>query len=157
MTISLQYFSTGQTNYVSSLNANNDTIAAAVASLQTGLSAVSGVGALSIGTAFNALFGDTVSVIGASSYACSGASTTLTVQPGFAFVPSLGQVVRKASSTAISFAGLTAATYYIRLDATGGPIRRLDRISIRHDNPPRCDRVCDGRLDSGASIHCIGR
>ena len=126
MTISLQRFAIGDTNYIGKHNSNADAIEAAIASIDTMLSSSTGVGALSITTAYEALFGPTVAVIGASSYACSGSGTTLTVQAGYCWRPTLLQVLRKAASTSLSFAGLAAATYYVVIDSSGAPVRTAD-------------------------------
>jgi len=126
MTITLQRFATSDTNYIGKHNSNADALEAAIATLDAILAGITGIGALSISTAFEALFGSTVAVIGATSYACSGLSTTLTVEAGFCWRPTLQQVLNKASSTPISFSGLSAATYYIQVDSTGTPLRTLD-------------------------------
>lgn len=126
MTISLQRFAIGDTNYIGKHNSNADAIEVAIDSIDTLLSSSTGVGALSITTAYEALFGPTVAVIGASSYACSGSGTTLTVQAGYCWRPTLLQVLRKAGSTSLSFAGLAAATYYVVIDSSGAPVRTID-------------------------------
>jgi len=126
MTISLQRFAIGDTNYIGKHNSNADAIEAAIQSIDSMLAASTGTGAASITTAYAALFGPTVAVIGASSYACSGSGSTLTVQGGFCWRPTLLQVLNKAASTTLSFSGLAAATYYIVVDATGAPLRTAD-------------------------------
>jgi len=125
-TITLQRFATGDTNYLAKHNANASALETALATLDAILAGITGGGALSISAAFEALFGASAAVIGATSYACTGASTTLTVQAGYCWRPILGQILSKGSSTTISFAGLSAATYYIQVDATGVPIRSDD-------------------------------
>lgn len=126
MTITLQRFAIGDTNYIGKHNINADALEAAIATIDAALGGISGVGALAITTAYEALFGTGVAVIGATSYACSGVSTTLTVQAGYCWRPTLQQVLSKASSTLLSFSGLSAATYYIVVDSTGTPVRTLD-------------------------------
>jgi hypothetical protein len=126
MTLSLQRFATGDTNYVGKHNSNADAIEGAVAILEAVLSGITGSGAISITTAFEALFGNSVAVIGAGSYAASGSGTNLTVQAGYCYRPLLQQILHKASSTVLSFSGLAAATYYIQVDATGTPNRSDD-------------------------------
>jgi len=126
MSLTLQRFNVGMTNYVSAHNANANAIEAAITVIDAVLAGITGGGALSLSAAFEALFGATVAVIGATSYACSGSGATLTVQAGYCWRPLLQQVVSKSSSTTISFSGLTAATYYIQIDSTGTPIRSND-------------------------------
>jgi hypothetical protein len=125
MTITLQDFATGDTNYVSKFNSNNDVLEAAINALQELLGSA-GALSLSLSGILEALFGTTVAVVGAGSYACSGASSTLTVQGGYCYRPSLTQLLSKAGSTPLSFSGLAAATYYVVIDATGTPTRTSD-------------------------------
>jgi hypothetical protein len=126
MTISLQRFAIGDTNYIGKHNSNADAIEAAIQSIDAMLAASTGTGAASITTAYAALFGPTVAVIGASSYVCNGSGSTLTVQGGFCWRPTLLQVLNKAASTTLSFSGLAAATYYVVVDSTGAPLRTAD-------------------------------
>lgn len=123
MTITLQDYASGDTNYVSKLNSNNDVLEAAIDSLQTATSA-GGSATVSVPTAYAALFGSTVALIGAASYACTDAgSGNLSVASGYCYRPSLIAVVSKGTSTTLAFTGLTAATYYIVVGSTGTPER----------------------------------
>lgn len=122
MTIQLQRLLNGDTNYVSKHNSNLELIETAIASLEL-LSGGGSGGGVNTAAAFRALFGASASLIGASSYSCSGIGTTLTVQPGFCWRPTLDQVLYKATSTTISFSGVSAGTWYITVDVTGNPTR----------------------------------
>jgi hypothetical protein len=126
MTISLQDFATGDTNYIAKMNSNNDVLESAVDALQA---ATSGAAAstISVATAYNALFGTAVALIGDDSYACSDAGGSpagnLTVASGYCYRPSLDAVLSKTTSTTLGFNGQSAATYYVVIDATGNPTR----------------------------------
>jgi hypothetical protein len=118
----LQTFSNGDTNYISKHNSNYANIKAAIDALQANLA--SQVAAASgPGSAFYALFGLTVALIGVESYAMSGSGDTLTIDPGFNWKPSIPTVVRNLAPATLSFTGLSAATYYIYADNTGAPVR----------------------------------
>jgi|GEM_PF-2261835 len=118
MAVTIQTLGNGDTNYIGKHNANYAALKAAVDALL----GVSGAG-ISIPSALSALFGPDVAVIGAASYECSGASTTLTVQPGFAWLPATNACVVSAAAVDIDFAGLTAATYYVVVSNAGTPSR----------------------------------
>lgn len=123
MPVDLQDFELSDTNYVSKLNNNNTALEAFAEGVDAQLAAAVGT-TISIGQLGRALLGSSVAVIGAGSFECTGASSTLTVQPGYAWTPSNGAVVRLAAAATVSFAGASAATYYIT--APGGvPTRGL--------------------------------
>jgi hypothetical protein len=118
----LQTFSNGDTNYISKHNSNYANIKSAIDALQSNLA--SQVAAASgPGSAFYALFGLTVALIGVESYAMSGSGDTLTVAAGFNWKPSIPTVVRNLAPATLSFTGLSAATYYVYADNTGAPVR----------------------------------
>ena len=125
MTITLQDFAAGDTNYVAKLNSNNDVLESSVGALQATVTGAAS-STLSLTAAYAALFGSSVALIGAGSYEPSGSGSDLTVQDGFVYLPSTGAVVRKATSTTISFSGQPADTYYIVVDANGEPSRTDD-------------------------------
>lgn len=118
----LQTFSTGDTDYIAKHNANYAAVKAAIDALEAQLSGTA-TGAASLPALFFALFGPQTAVIGVGSYACSGSGSTLTVQAGHAWLAGSQTVVRKSTSTTISFSGLSAATYYITVGGTGTPVR----------------------------------
>lgn len=122
MSLSLQRFASGDTNYIPKHNQNADALEAEAASVRQSLSAGLGA-AVSLGSALQALFGASPSVIGANSYKCLGSGTLLTVLSGYAWLPVAGVVVSRGSSGSLNFAGLAAATYYVSADATGTPVR----------------------------------
>mgnify|MGYP001573612140 CR=1 FL=1 len=120
MTIDLQDFASGDTNYVLKLNANNALLEAFLTNLEA-MGAGSGVG--SVGAAFRALFGESASLIGSPSYLPVGSGANLTVAAGYCWRPTLDAVVSKITATVLNFTGVSAATWYITADATGTPIR----------------------------------
>lgn len=126
MTLELQRFAQGDTNYIGKHNSNIDLLEAAIAGLEAMAGNSGGVSGANLSGAFRALFGTAASLIGANSYRATGASSTLTVQPGFCWRPSLDAVVSKTTSASISFTGVSAGTWYITADATGNPIRTAD-------------------------------
>lgn len=117
MTITLNAYATGDTNYVAKFNQDKNTLETAINGILTAL----GTMGVSEGPFLNAIFGNSTAFIGSNSYTQSTASTTLTISSGYAWRPDLGTVLYKGSSTAINFAGQPAATYYIELGADGTP------------------------------------
>ncbi len=122
MSLSLQRFTNGDTNYVAKHNANADSLETELASLRSLLGASFG-GAVSIGAALQALLGSAVAVIGADSYRVTGSGSTLTVAAGWCWRPSLGLVLANAASVTLSFSGQPAGTYYLQADSNGTPTR----------------------------------
>lgn len=120
--MSMLTFANGDTDYVSKLNAN-------FSNLQSGLDTVDSLLAGQIqsvfgpGAAFTALFGTENAVIGAGSYLSTGSGTDLTVAAGYAWLPSLATVVKKDTTTPLSFSGQPAETYYVSIDQSGEPSR----------------------------------
>lgn len=123
MSITLQRLAQGDTNYIQKHNSNLDLIEAAIAALELLAGNSTASSSANVARAFQALFGASASLIGANSYKCTGAGSTLTVQPGFCWRPSLNAVVSKTTQTTISFTGISAGTWYITADSTGTPIR----------------------------------
>lgn len=112
------------TSYLARHNNNITALRAWAGGIESQLGGSFGA-AVSVGAAFSALFGTTASVIGSTSYACSGVSTTLTVQPGWAWNPTAGMVFRLTTSTTLSFVGVAAGTYYITPNTTTGAPQRV--------------------------------
>lgn len=116
MSLSLQTFAVGDTNYISKHNSNNSAIAAAVDALgESGLSVINSLNQMI------ALYGTGTTLIGDYSFAISGTGTTLTVQAGTVWRADLGAILNKGTSTSLSFVGQGAATYYIVCDGAGNP------------------------------------
>ena len=122
MSLSLQRFTNGDTNYVAKHNANAESLEAELTALRSLLGASFG-GAVSIGAALQALLGSTVAVIGADSYRVTGSGATLTVASGWCWRPSLGLVLSSAAPVTLSFSGQPAGTYYLQADSNGTPTR----------------------------------
>ena len=122
MSLSLQDFANGDTNYVAKLNANNGNLRSAVdaldALLASQIQSAQGPGGTYLG-----LFGAGATLIGDGAYEPSGSGSTLTVAAGAAWLASLSTVVYKNTTTALSFSGQSAATYYVIVDSTGTPSR----------------------------------
>lgn len=122
MTITLQDFASGDTNYVAKMNSNNGVLESAIDALQAATTGSAG-STSTLPSAYSALFGSTVALIGASSYACTdGGSGNLSVAAGYCYRPTLG-VLSKLTSSTISFTGQAAATYYVVIDSSGEPTR----------------------------------
>lgn len=121
MTITLNSYANGDTNYVAKLNADNTALAAAINALQTALGTLGGGGAS--GQFLNALFGPSTAIIGNTSYTEGTAGSIITIAGGYVWRPDLGNVLSKVGSTAIDFTGQSAATYYINVGADGTPSR----------------------------------
>jgi hypothetical protein len=118
--LTLSTYSVGDTNYVAKMNSDNVAIAAAVTALQGIVGAAAGA-PTSLSNVLSALFGAATALIGAGSYLPSGSGSTLSVAAGFAWLPSIGNVVQAAGGNSINFSGFTAATYYLTVDANGTP------------------------------------
>ncbi|TXI24266.1 MAG: hypothetical protein E6Q61_05360 [Nitrosomonas sp.] len=126
MSIQLERFANGDTNYVAKHNNNADIIESAIDSIEQLAGNNAAASGANVAKAFRALFGESASLIGGSSYACTGVLSTLTVQPGYCWRPSLNAVVSRTSTTAISFTGVSAGTWFITADPNGNPIRTAD-------------------------------
>ena len=123
MGLSLNRFdATGETAYINKHNQNAQSIETAVDGLTAQVSATAG-STLSLGAAFSAMFGASPAIVGKGSYLPTPSGTTLNVAGGYFWRPSNSTVVRKATTTAISFVGVAAGTYYLQVDATGAVTR----------------------------------
>jgi hypothetical protein len=122
MTISLPSYANGDTDYVAKMNNTNETVEQAINSLESQVVAQAGAG-ITVGSLMPALLGSSVACVGTDSYVPTGSGDTLTVSTGYAWLPTEGLVVQKLTTSNISFAGLSAATYYIDIDTTGNPSR----------------------------------
>lgn len=122
ITLTLQRFDHGDTGYIAKHNSNADVLEGAVRALESQLGGAFGA-SVSIGDALAALLGSTTTLIGSGSYVPSGSGNTLTVSPGFAWRPDLGLVLRSSGTVKLSFAGVSAGTYYLVPDSNGAPTR----------------------------------
>lgn len=129
MSITLPTYANGDTDYVSKMNQTNDTVANQLNALESQLSSALGA-SVSVGSMTVAMLGSAVACIGTGSYEASGASSTLNVTSGYAWIPASAIVVQKTTSSTISFSGAAAATYYIDVDGSGN----LSRVSTQGDN-----------------------
>lgn len=120
----LQTFANGDTNYVAKLNNNFETLGALLdgiqATQQAQVAAVTGSG-----SAFSALFGPSVAVVGAGSYAASTSGTDLLIEAGYNWKPSAQTVVSNPTQATLHFATYAAGTYYVSADTSGAPVFSL--------------------------------
>ena len=123
MTIELQRFASGDTDYIAKHNNNASQIEAAVAQLESLAGNAAAASDITVIGAFKALFGETASLIGADSYKPTISGTTLNVAAGYLWRPSDQKVVSWNTTTAISFVGVSAGTWYINTSPTGQPQR----------------------------------
>ena len=122
MTITLSRFENGDVNYIGKHNSNADVLESVVSALQSQVA--SSLGTLLTGSNANeAMFGAANAIIGEGSYLPAISGTDLIVAPGYWWSFSTGVVSRKLTSTTIAFAGDSAGTYYVVVDATGEPTK----------------------------------
>lgn len=121
----MQVLANGDTNYVAKINGNDANTESAVNALEANFASIVASTTAGSGAAFAAIFGATPAVINAASYGCTGSGTDLTVAAGFAWKPISGVVVRNVAPVTLSFTGLTAATYYVSIDAAGSPSKSV--------------------------------
>lgn len=117
MSFSLRRYNNGDLDYIAKMDADNGDLEVAINALQSAL-AGSGV---SVGPYLNALLGVQTAFIGSASYTQTTSGATMTLQGGYAWRPDLGKIVNKVGTSALSFSGETAGTYYIMVDGTGSP------------------------------------
>jgi hypothetical protein len=117
MTTPILTFANGDTNYVSKLNANFAAIGPAIDTLISQMGSVTS-GTLTQLSALQALFGTQLSTIGAGSYLPTGSGSTLTIAPGYAWLPASLTVV-SSSGTSFDFSSVAAGTYYTHISPTG--------------------------------------
>lgn len=116
MSITLPRFANGDTDYVDKLNQSASTTESALSAIDSQLTGAASA-TVSFGAAMPALFGPSTAVLQPGLVA-TGASTTLTVTSGYAWLPS-SLIVVASSGASLSFSGLGAATYYVDIDTTG--------------------------------------
>lgn len=122
MSITLQTFANGDTNYIPKHNQNYGAIASAVDGLEAQLQAAAGA-AVSEGSAFVALFGTQAAIVGVQSYLPTVDGTDLEVAAGYFWRPSTSTLARKVGTTVLPFSGVAADTYYLQVDASGAVTR----------------------------------
>jgi len=125
MSITLERFQPQDTTYISKHNANVEQLEQIINTILTQLGQQSG-GIISVSTVMEALFGPLNAVIGAGSYLPTPSGSNLSVAAGYAWLTVSAEVVKKLSSTTISFAGLAAGTYYLIVNSSGEPARSTD-------------------------------
>lgn len=125
MTISLQRFVSGDTNYLTKHNSNAGVLEGAVLSLEMQVQAAAGA-AISEGSAFNALFGEQAAIVGKGSYVPTPDGTDLDVAAGYFWRPSTATLSKTPGTTTLAFSGVAAATYYLQVDATGAVSRSTE-------------------------------
>jgi hypothetical protein len=123
MSIELQTFASGDTDYISKLNANVAALTDAINALQTQIGSMSGGSALSTGMLMNTLFNGADALIGTTSYSPQKRATTLTIQPGGMYLVTSQTVVSSFIAVPLNFTGQSAGTYYIVVATSGQPTR----------------------------------
>lgn len=124
MPITLQEFAVGDTNYINKHNANVTALRSLLNSMESTLASVSGAssGASNSANIGSATYGTTgMAFVGSDSFADSTGGTNLTLTGGFCWDGTLGLMHHTAGPTVIAFAGLAAATYYIRFNGADVP------------------------------------
>jgi hypothetical protein len=123
MTVTIQTFSNGDTDYVAKLNNNFANAKVAVEALQATAQAAVQAG-LNPGSVYAALFGATgACLIGETSYLPTPDGTDLDIAAGYAWKAGLQAVVGNALPAVLAFVGQPAATYYVQVDGSGIPSR----------------------------------
>lgn len=118
MSITLNTYATGDTDYISKMNNDNNTITGAINTLQ----AATQTSAPATNTLFvSSVLGSSPALIGASSYSPTASGSTISFTAGTAWKPSSSSVVSTSTTTSVSLTGQAAGTYYIALDAGGQP------------------------------------
>lgn len=118
MAIELQTFASGDTDYISKLNANMTTLTDAINALQQVAAAAGQGGVVSAGLFLDTLFNHTNGLIGPGSYKPTFSATTVTVAPGGMYLASTQTVVTSLNNVPLNFLGQTSGTYYVTV--TGG-------------------------------------
>lgn len=124
MPITLQEFAVGDTNYINKHNANVTALRALLGSMESTLATVSGAssGAANSANIGSATYGSSgMAFVGSDSFTDSTSGTDLTLTGGFCWDGTLGLMHHTSGSTVIPFAGLAAATYYIRFNGADVP------------------------------------
>jgi len=130
MSIELQTFASGDTDYIAKLNADMADIEAAINALQQQADASAGGSSpLSLGLFFSSLFNGADALIGPNSYKPTIAATTLTVAPGGMYLQSYGGVVSSFTDTPLNFVGISVGTHYIVVSEAGIPARKSTQDS----------------------------
>ena len=115
-----QLLTSGETAYIAKHNGNYSIIQQAINSLTSALSNGVSAGA-AVPTGLEAIFGTVTGILGQGGLAESTSGTTLTIQPGYAWIASTKTVLKVGSAVGLNFSGQAAATYYVKLDGTGTP------------------------------------
>ena len=123
MAIDLRTFASGDTDYISKLNANMEALKAAIDGLQRQAGAVAPGSAASSGQMVDALFNNNDALIGPGSYLLLTHASTVTVDPGAMYLAEQQIVVSSYVRVTINFLGQPAGTHYIVVDTAGVPGR----------------------------------
>jgi len=128
MTITLQDFSNGDTDYIARHNANNAVLNAAVSALQAAAGASASYANLP--HLYAALFGNgpTPNFIDENGFQATIIGQTVSVTAGYVYMPSLLSVCYNSATVAVDLAGLSNGTYYIVMDVNGIPTYNITGI-----------------------------
>jgi hypothetical protein len=122
MTIELRTFASGDTDYISKMNANVEALKAAIDALQSQAAGAGGVNEITVGMFWESLFSGADCLLGPGSYKPTQHASTVTVAPGTMYLADQQTVISLFSETTLNFQGQTSGTYYIVAGSTGVPI-----------------------------------
>lgn len=125
MSIALNRFASGDTDYIGKMNSDSVALETAINAIQASLGGSTDVST----TIFLAgLFKNTTTLIGTGSYLPGGSGTNLTVAPGAAYRNSSQTVVQSIAPGTLAFAGQSAGTYYVVPDINGFATRQTSSV-----------------------------
>lgn len=122
MTIELRTFASGDTDYISKMNANVEAIKAAIDALQSQAAGAGGVNEITIGMFWESLFSGADCILGPGSYKVTQHASTVTVAPGTMYMADQQTVISLFSEATLNFQGQTSGLYYIVAGSTGTPV-----------------------------------
>jgi hypothetical protein len=119
MSIELRTFSSGDTDYISKLNANASDIQAAINALQQQAGSAGPGTAVAAGYFLDAIFNRADCLIGPGSYFVIQAHTSVTVKKGGMYIGTSKTVVASPNDFEVNFIGQVYGQKYITIDALG--------------------------------------
>ena len=119
MTIVLNNFASGDTDYISKMNSNVSEITAAINALQAAAGGGGPGTAVSAGLFMDALFNQSDCLIGPESFVVTQHASTVSVAPGTLYMADQKTVVASYAEQSLNFAAQTARQYYIVVGGGG--------------------------------------
>ena len=121
MAIELRTYASGDTDYISKMNANVSDIQNAINALQNQAAAGAGGNSISAGMMMSALFNGEDALIGVGSYKPTASGTTLNIAPGGMYLGATQSAVASFNTVPLNFAAQSAGVKYIVIDPGGFP------------------------------------